>query len=46
MRLWRAKLIATPEANAAHDDLMQLATLDEPLSKSTGVACKLLTPGF
>jgi predicted nucleic acid-binding protein len=77
--------MTTPEANAAHDDLMQLdiellrfepfasriwelrykvtsddawyvsiaealrlplATLDEPLSKSNGVTCKFLTPGF
>ena len=84
-RLERAKLITTPEANAAQDDLMQLpielfpfepfagriwelrhnvtsydawyvavaealklplATLDEPLSKSKGVTCKFLTPGF
>ncbi len=84
-RLERAKLITTPEANAAQDDLMQLdidlfpfepfagriwelrhnatsydawyvaiaealklplATLDEPLSKSTGPTCKFLTPGF
>jgi predicted nucleic acid-binding protein len=84
-RLERAKLITTPEANAAQDDLMQLdidlfpfepfadriwelrhnvtsydawyivlaealklplATLDEPLSKSDGVTCKFLTPGF
>ena len=84
-RLERAKLITTPEANAAQDDLMQLdielfpfepfagriwelrhnvtsydawyvaiaealklplATLDEPLSKSTGVTCKFLTPGL
>ena len=84
-RLVRAKLITTPEANAAQDDLMQLdielypfepfanriwelrhnvtsydawyvaiaealklplATLDEPLSKSNGVTCKFLTPGF
>ena len=84
-RLERAKLITTPEANGAHDDLMQLdidsfsfepfadriwelrhnvtsydawyvaiaealklplATLDEPLSKSNGVSCKFLTPGF
>ena len=84
-RLERATLIATSEANAAQDDLMQLdiellpfepfadriwelrhnvtsydawyvaiaealklplATLDEPLSKSTGVTCKFLTPGF
>jgi predicted nucleic acid-binding protein len=83
-RLERAKLITTPEANAAQDDLMQLdvelfafepfagriwelrhnvtsydawyvaiaealelplATLDEPLSQSTGVRCKFLTPG-
>jgi predicted nucleic acid-binding protein len=82
-RLERAKLITTPEANAAQADLMQLAidlfpfepfadriwqlrhnvtsyvawyvavaealklplaTLDEPLSKSTGVTCKFLTP--
>ena len=84
-RLERAKLITTPEANAAQADLMQLdidlfpfepfagrvwelrhnvtgydawyvalaealklplATLDEPLSKSNGVTCKFLTPGF
>jgi predicted nucleic acid-binding protein len=84
-RLERAKLITTPEANAAQDDLMQLdievfpfepfagriwelrhnvtsydawyvaiaealklplATLDEPLSKSNGITCKFLTPGF
>ena len=84
-RLERAKLITTPEANAAQDDLMQLdielfpfepfasriwelrhnvtsydawyvaiaealklplATLDDPLSKSNGVTCKFLTPGF
>jgi len=84
-RLERAKLITTPEANAAQDDLMQLdidlfpfepfagriwelrhnatsydawcvaiaealklplATLDEHLSKSNGVTCKFLTPGF
>ncbi|HEY6455380.1 MAG TPA: type II toxin-antitoxin system VapC family toxin [Steroidobacteraceae bacterium] len=84
-RLERAKLIATPEANAAQDALMQLdielfpfepfasriwelrhnvtsydawyvalaealkvplATLDEPLSNSNGVACKFVTPGF
>jgi predicted nucleic acid-binding protein len=84
-RLERAKLITTPEANAAQDDLMQLdielfpfepfagriwelrhnvtsydawyvaiaealklplATLDEPLSKSNGVTCNFLTPGF
>jgi predicted nucleic acid-binding protein len=84
-RLERAKLITTPEANAAQDDLMQLdidlfpfepfagriwelrhnvtsydawyvaiaealklplATLDERLSKSNGVTCKFLTPGF
>jgi predicted nucleic acid-binding protein len=83
-RLERAKLITTPEANGAHDDLMQLdidsfsfepfadriwelrhnvtsydawyvalaealklplATLDETLSKSNGVACEFLTPG-
>ena len=83
-RLERAKLISTPEANGAHDDLMQLdidsfsfepfadriwelrhnvtsydawyvalaealklplATLDETLSKSNGVACEFLTPG-
>jgi predicted nucleic acid-binding protein len=82
-RLERAKLITTPEANAAQDDLMQLeielfsfepfadriwelrhnvtsydawyvaiaealklplATLDEPLSRSNGVACDFLTP--
>jgi predicted nucleic acid-binding protein len=82
-RLERAKLITTPEANAAQDDLMQLdielfpfepfadriwelrhnvtsydawyvaiaealnlplATLDEPLSRSSGVGCKFLTP--
>lgn len=82
-RLERAKLIATPEANGAQDDLMQLdialfsfepfaeriwelrhnvtsydawyvslaealklplATLDEPLSRSNGVACKFLMP--
>ena len=82
-RLERAKLITTPEANAAQDDLMQLdvdffpfapfaeriwqlrhnvtsydawyvalaealklplATLDEPLSQSNGVACRFLTP--
>jgi predicted nucleic acid-binding protein len=82
-RLERAKLITTPEANAAQDDLMQLdielfsfepfadriwelrhnltsydawyvavaealklplATLDQPLSRSTGVACGFLTP--
>ena len=82
-RLERAKLITTPEANAAQDDLMQLdielfpfepfagriwelrhnvtsydawyvaiaealklplATLDEPLSRSSGVTCKFLTP--
>jgi len=82
-RLERAKLITTPEANAARDDLMQLpidlfpfepfadriwalrhnvtsydawyvalaealelplATLDKPLSKSSGVTCKFLTP--
>ena len=84
-RLERAKLITTPEANAAQEDLLQLnielfpfepfadriwelrhnvtsydawyvaiaealklplATLDEPLSKSNGVTCKFLTPGF
>lgn len=84
-RLERAKLITTPEANAARDDLMQLdidlfpfepfadriwalrhnvtsydawyvalaealklplATLDEPLSKSSGVTCEFLTPGL
>jgi predicted nucleic acid-binding protein len=83
-RLERAKLITTPEANGAQDDLMQLdidsfsfepfadriwelrhnvtsydawyvalaealrlplATLDEALSKSNGVACEFLTPG-
>ena len=83
-RLERAKLITTPEANGAQDDLMQLdidsfsfepfadriwelrhnvmsydawyvalaealklplATLDETLSKSNGVACEFLTPG-
>jgi predicted nucleic acid-binding protein len=83
-RLERAKLITTPEANGAQDDLMQLeldlfsfepfadriwelrhnvtsydawyvalaealklplATLDEALSKSIGVACEFLTPG-
>ena len=82
-RLERGKLIATPEANSAQEDLMQLdielfpfepfasriwelrhnvtsydawyvaiaealnlplATLDEPLSKSTEVTCKFLTP--
>jgi predicted nucleic acid-binding protein len=84
-RLERAKLITTPEANAAQDDLMQLdidsfafepfadriwelrhnvasydawyvalaealelplATLDESLSQSNGVACEFLTPGL
>jgi len=84
-RFERAKLITTPEANAAQDDLMQLemelfsfepfadrvwelrrnvtsydawyvalaealelplATLDKALSRSKGVACKFLTPGF
>ena len=84
-RLERAKLITTPEANAAQDDLMQLdidlfpfepfagriwelrhnvtsydawyvalaealdlplATLDKPLSKSSGATCKFVTPGF
>jgi predicted nucleic acid-binding protein len=83
-RLERAKLITTPEANGAQNDLMQLdidlfsfepfadriwelrhnvtsydawyvavaealilplATLDEPLSRSNGVACEFLTPG-
>jgi predicted nucleic acid-binding protein len=83
-RLERAKLITTPEANGAQEDLMQLdidlfsfepfadriwelrdnvtsydawyvalaealkvplATLDEGLSKSNGVACEFLTPG-
>lgn len=83
-RLERAKLITTPEANGAQDDLMQLnidlfsfepfadriwelrhnvtsydawyialaealglplATLDERLSKSDGVACEFLRPG-
>ena len=82
-RLERTKLITTPEANAAQDDLMQLdielfpfepfagriwelrhnvtsydawyvaiaealnlplATLDQRLPKSNGVACKFLTP--
>jgi predicted nucleic acid-binding protein len=82
-RLERAKLITTPDANAAQEDLMQLdmelfsfepfadrvwelrhnvtsfnawyvalaealklplATLDEPLSKSTWVTCEFLTP--
>ena len=82
-RLERAKVITTPEANGAQDDLMQLdidvfsfepfadriwelrhnvtsydawyvaiaealrlplATLDEPLSRSNGVACEFLTP--
>ena len=84
-RLERAKLITTPEANGAHDDLMQLdidpfsfepfadriwelrhsvtsydawyvalaealklplATLDEALSNSNGVACEFLAPGL
>jgi len=84
-RLERAKLITTPEANAARIDLMQLdidlfpfepfadriwelrhnvtsydawyvalaealklplATLDESLSKSNGVACEFLMPGL
>jgi predicted nucleic acid-binding protein len=84
-RLERAKLITTPEANAAQDDLMELdiqlfpfepfadriwelrhnitsydawyvalaealklplATLDESLSKSNGVACEFLVPGL
>ena len=83
-RLERAKLIATPEANAARNDLMllnmdlfpfepfadriwelrhtatsydawyialaealklPLATLDMALAKSTGAACRFLTPG-
>jgi len=83
-RLERAKLITTPEANGAQEDLMQLdidlfslepfadriwelrhsvttydawyvaiaealklplATLDEALAKSNGVACEFLTPG-
>jgi predicted nucleic acid-binding protein len=83
-RLERAKLITTPEANGAQEDLMQLdmdlfsfepfadriwelrhnvtsydawyvalaealklplATLDETLSKSNGIACEFLTPG-
>jgi len=83
-RLERAKLITTPEASAARNDLMQLdidlfpfepfadriwelrhnvtsydawyvalaealklplATLNEPLSKSSGVTCEFLTPG-
>jgi predicted nucleic acid-binding protein len=83
-RLERAKLITTPDANGAQEDLMQLdidmfsfepfadriwelrhnvtsydawyvaiaealklplATLDETLSKSNGVACEFLTPG-
>jgi predicted nucleic acid-binding protein len=82
-RFERAKLITTPEANAAQVDLMQLpielfpfepfadriwalrynvtsydawyvalsealklplATLDKPLSKSSGVTCEFLTP--
>ena len=82
-RLERAKLITTPEANGAQEDLVQLdidmfsfepfadrvwelrhnvtsydawyvalaealklplATLDETLSKSNGVACEFLTP--
>jgi predicted nucleic acid-binding protein len=82
-RLERAKLITTPEANAAQEDLMQLdielfafepfadriwelrhnvtsydawyvaiaeglklplATLDETLSRSNGIACEFLTP--
>jgi len=82
-RLERAKLITTPEANGAQEDLMQLdidlfslepfadriwelrhsvttydawyvaiaealklplATLDEALAKSNGVACEFLTP--
>jgi predicted nucleic acid-binding protein len=84
-RLERAKLITTPEANGAQDDLMQLdidvfsfepfadriwelrhnmtgydawyvaiaealrlplATLDEPLFRSNGVACEFLTPAL
>src|SRR5882724_12890518 len=84
-RLERAKLITTPEANGAQEDLMlldidlfsfepfadriwelrhnvtsydawyvalaealklPLATLDETPSKSSGVTCKFLTPGF
>jgi predicted nucleic acid-binding protein len=84
-RLERAKIITTPEANAAQDDLMQLdiesfafepfadriwelrhnvtsydawyiaiaealklplATLDDPLAKSSGVTCEFLTPAF
>ncbi len=84
-RLERARLITTPEANAARADLMQLdidlfpfepfadriwqlrhnvtsydawyvalaealrlplATLDEPLSKSSGITCEFLTPGL
>ncbi|MDB6083024.1 MAG: type toxin-antitoxin system VapC family toxin [Gammaproteobacteria bacterium] len=83
-RLERAKLITTPEANGAQEDLMQidldlfsfepfagriwelrhnvtsydawyiagaealglpLATLDERLARSSGVACRFLTPG-
>jgi predicted nucleic acid-binding protein len=83
-RLERARLIAASEANAAHENLMELniellsfapfadriwvlrhnvtsydawyvaiaealelplATLDEPLSRSNGVACEFLTPG-
>ncbi len=84
-RLERARLITTPAANAAQDDLMQLdielfpfepfaeriwslrhnvtsydawyvaiaeafkiplATLDERLSKSSGITCKFRTPDF
>jgi predicted nucleic acid-binding protein len=84
-RLERAKLISTPEANAAQSDLMlleievfpfepfadriwelrhkvtsydawyvalaealklPLATLDGPLSKTTGVSCRFRTPGL
>ena len=83
-RLERAKLLTTPEANGAQEDLMQLdidlfsfepfadriwalrhnvtssdawyvalaealklplATLDEALAKSKGIACEFLTPG-
>ena len=85
MKLKQLALITTPEANGAHDDLMQLdidsfsfepfaeriwelrhnvtsydawyialaealklplATLDDALSKSNGVACEFLTPGL
>jgi predicted nucleic acid-binding protein len=84
-RLERAKLITTPEANGAQEDLMQLdidlfsfepfadriwelrhnvtssdawyvalaealklplATLDEALAESKGIACEFLTPGL